>query len=286
MALAKESLRLAREEKSLADTDLQRVQNLYADGIGSRQNLDNSQIVARRAAAQLSSAEFSVNVAEHEVRAATSALQSFQSAEGVDQISIGAPIVGHLLKIHHKSEGTVQAGMPIMEIGNPASLEIRVDLLSTDAVRVRRGTRVNIKRWGADTTLAGIVKVMEPAGYTRISALGVEEQRVPVIVDIVSPQHIWRSLGDGYRVVAEFIIWQGDDVLQVPSSSLFRSAGGRWSLFVVDDGQARLQTVDAGHQSGMQTQITGGLERGDLVTAAAARGSRRRLENLLAGPED
>lgn len=262
---AKENLNLAQEEKRLADIELQRIQNLFDEGIGSEQVLDNIRLSARRVTSQLASAEFSVRVAEYEVRAATSAVQAFQSSGGREQISIEAPVQGRLLKIHHKSEGTVQAGTPILEIGDPYSLEIRVDLLSTDAVQIGPGTNVRIKRWGSDHILDGSVQVVEPSGYTRISALGVEEQRVAVIVDILSPQNEWRQLGDGYRVVAEFIIWQGDEVVQVPSSSLFRTAGDQWSLFVVENERARLRNVESGYQSGLQTQVIDGLQIGENV---------------------
>lgn len=261
----KENLNLVKEEKGLADVELQRIQNLFDSGIGSAQGLDNTKLSARRAAAQLASAEFSVRIAEHEVRAATSALQAFQTSGVKEQISIRAPVQGKLLKIHLNSEGTVQAGTPILEIGNPHSLEIKVDLLSTDAVQIERGTNVRIKRWGSEEILDGSVQVVEPSGYTRISALGVEEQRVPVIVEILSPHDQWRQLGDGYRIVAEFIIWEDDGVLQVPSSSLFRTAGEQWSLFVVYRGRAQLRNLEIGYQSGLQTQIIDGLQIGDDV---------------------
>jgi len=263
----KENRSLAQEEKQLAAVELQRIQNLFDSGIGSQQGLDNTKISARRAATQLASAEFSVRVAEHEVRAATSALQAFQTSGGQEQISIYSPVQGRLLKIHHISEGTVQAGTPILEIGDPYSLEIKVDLLSTDAVQINRGSSVRIKRWGSNQILDGSVQVVEPSGYTRISALGVEEQRVPVIVDILSQHEQWKQLGDGYRVVAEFIIWQDEEVIQLPSSSLFRTAGEQWSLFVVEDDKAQLRNVEVGYQSGLRTQILEGLQIGeDVIT--------------------
>lgn len=262
---AEENLKLAREEKRIADVELQRIQSLYESGIGSEQELDNVKLTARRAAAQMASAEFSVNVAEYEIRAAKSALQAFQASGGHEQISIKTPVGGRLLKIYQQSEGTVQAGTPILEIGDSYSLEIKVDLLSTDAVQIEKGTKVRIKRWGSDVVLNGIVKMIEPSGYTRISALGVEEQRVPVIVDILSPHRDWEQLGDGYRVVTEFITWQDDGVLQVPSSSLFRTSGDQWALFVVDDGIARLRNVETGYQSGLHTQIIEGLQEGESV---------------------
>lgn len=262
---AREQLALANEERKLADTDYRRLQNLYDDGIGSRQMLDNAELAAKRAATQQASAEFAVKVAEHEIRAAESALQAFQSGGGQERISITAPVDGRLLKIHHKSEGTVQAGTPILEIGDPQSLELRIDLLSTDAVKLIAGTPVRIKRWGSEQVLEGLVKTIEPSGYTRISALGVEEQRVPVIVEITSPYEQWRVLGDGFRVVAEFITWQGDEVLQVPSSSLFRTGDSEWALFVVEGGESKLRTVEIGRQSGLYTQIVSGLDSGEAV---------------------
>jgi len=262
---ANENLDLALEEKRIADVELQRIQNLYEAGIGTEQGLDEAKLAARRAAAQKASAEFSVSVAEHEIQAAQSTLKTFQTSGQKEEIAIAAPVSGSLLQIHKKSEGTIQAGAPILEMGDPYSLEIKVDLLSTDAVKVEPGTKVRIKRWGNDRILHGIVRRVEPSGYTRISALGVEEQRVPVIVDLVSPRDQWERLGDGFRVVAEFIIWQGDNVLQVPSSSLFRIRGDQWALFVVDDGTARVREVESGHQSGLRVQITDGLKEGETV---------------------
>ncbi|SMO45314.1 efflux RND transporter periplasmic adaptor subunit [Fodinibius sediminis] len=262
---ARENLKLANEEKRIADLELKRIQNLFEQKIGSEQGLDNAQLAARRAAAQQASARFAVDVAEFELEAARSAVQSFQSGGTSDQVSITAPVTGRLLKIHQKSEGTVQAGTPILEIGNPRSLEVQVDLLSTDAVQVAAGTQVRIKRWGNETVLEGVVRVVEPSGYTRISALGVEEQRVPVIVDIVSPHNHWRMLGDGFRVVAEFLLWQGEEVLQVPSSSLFRTSGQEWALFLVEGGTARIRQVEVGYQSGLHSQITGGLQEKEMV---------------------
>ncbi|MFH5832664.1 efflux RND transporter periplasmic adaptor subunit [Halalkalibaculum sp. DA3122] len=264
LKLAKENLNLATEEQRMADVELERLQKVFDQGIGSRQGLDNAKLAARRAAAQKASAEFSLNIAEHEMQAAESALRSFQASGGREQVAIQSPVNGRLLKIYQESEGTVQAGTPILEVGDPSSLEIKVDLLSTDAVQVRTGMPVRIKRWGDEMILDGIVRVVEPSGYTRISALGVEEQRVPVILDILSPRQQWQALGDGYRVVAEFIIWQGDDVLQVPSSSLFRT-GEEWGLFSVEGGAARFRTVEAGRQSGLNTQIVNGLRAGEIV---------------------
>lgn len=261
---ARENYNLAAEERKQAETELKRIQNLYDSEIGSRQALDQAELEAKRARTREASAEFAVKVAEHEVEAARSGVQAFQMPRGREQLGIRAPVDGRILKIHDKSEGTVQMGTPILEVGDPASIEIKADLLSTDAVAVEPGTKVRIKRWGNETVLDGIVKLVEPSGYTKYSALGVEEQRVPVIVEILSPRNEWGALGDGFRVVTEFITWQGYKVLQVPSSSLFRD-GQEWALFVVNDGEAHLRNVEVGHQSGLQTEILSGLEEGEQV---------------------
>lgn len=261
---ARQTLELAKEENKTAEKDFNRLQNLFESGVGSEQGLDNARLSASRARTQLTSAEFAVKVAENELKVVRSTLQSYQVPGGREQIVIRSPVNGRLLSINHKSEGIIQAGTPILEIGDPLNLEVKADLLSTDAVQVQQGTPVRIKRWGSDKVLEGVVRVVEPSGYTRISALGVEEQRVPVIVDILSPREQWATLGDGFRVVVEFIIWQGEDVLQVPSSALFRTAD-KWALFVVEDNRATLRSVEVGNQSGLYSQITEGLDEGERV---------------------
>ena len=134
----------------------------------------------------------------------------------------------------------VPAGQPLAEVGDPDLLEVEVEVLSADAVKIVPGTEVRFERWGGDGSLEGVVRVVEPVGFTKISALGVEEQRVRVVIDFVSPESKWKRLGDQYRVDAVFIVWRGDDVLNVPSSALFRYGDG-WALFVVEDGVARLR---------------------------------------------
>jgi HlyD family secretion protein len=149
-------------------------------------------------------------------------------------------------------------------VGHLGDLEVQVDLLSMDAVRVRRDMRVHITGWGGDETLAGRVRRVEPAGFTKVSALGVDEQRVPVIVDFDDVDAAAEWLGVGFRVEAEFVLWEGDDVIQIPTSALFRSEG-RWTVFVVKDGRAQLRRVETGRRSGMVTQILEGLEAGEIV---------------------
>jgi len=175
-------------------------------------------------------------------------------------------VAGRVLKLLHESEGVVGAGEDLLEVGDPSSLEIVVDVLSKDAVQITPGTPVRFERWGGDEPIQGEVRNVEPVGFTKISALGVEEQRVPVIVDLTSPIERWARLGDGYRVEAVFILWQSEDVLQVPTSALFRS-GTDWALYVLADGRARLRTVRVGRRSGLAAQIIDGVTDGELVIA-------------------
>jgi HlyD family secretion protein len=173
-------------------------------------------------------------------------------------------VAGRVLKLMRRSEGVATAGETLIEIGDPNALEVEVDVLSSDAVRIAPGTLVRLRRWGGEGDLLGRVRVVEPAGFTKISALGVEEQRVWVIADITSPPEQWQRLGDGYRVEASFVLWQGEDVLQVPSGALFRQ-GGDWSVFVVAGGEATRRVVSVGHRNASAAQVLDGLAAGERV---------------------
>ncbi|MGA9165193.1 MAG: HlyD family efflux transporter periplasmic adaptor subunit, partial [Thiobacillus sp.] len=172
----------------------------------------------------------------------------------------------HVLKLLHESEGAVAAGQPLLEVGDPASLEVEVEVLSTHAVKIAPGSRVILDRWGGEQPVEGTVRTVEPSGYTKISALGVEEQRVRVIVDFSSPREAWARLGDGYRVEARFVLWEGRDVLQLPTSALFRQGEG-WATFVLDGRRARVVPVEIGQRAGLATQVVSGLKAGDRVVA-------------------
>jgi HlyD family secretion protein len=259
-----EQLRVAKEEWEVAQRELQRLEDLYIAQIGTQQQIEWTKLRAHQAEVQFRSAQFALTIARYERNAAETALATFRKPNQQESIVIESPVEGQILTIHQKNEGLIQAGSPIMEIGALRSLEIRSDVLSTDAVRIGQGTDVRIKRWGSDHVLAGSVRRVDPSGYTRISALGVEEQRVPVIIDIMAPRDQWQSLGDGFRVVAEYIIWEGEDVVQVPSSALFRVAD-QWALFTQDGNRARLQYVTIGQQSGLYTQIVEGIRAGDQI---------------------
>jgi HlyD family secretion protein len=178
-------------------------------------------------------------------------------------LPIRAPAAGRVLRVLERNERVVAAATPLLELGDARTLEIVIDVLSSDAPRVRPGQRVRIERWGGDGALAGVVRTVEPAGFTRVSPLGVEEQRVNVIIDPIDPPP---TLGDGYRVEGRIVIWEGARVLTVPPSALVRDASG-WSVFVVEQGRARRRTVNVGHWSDAGVEILGGLAEGATVVA-------------------
>jgi HlyD family secretion protein len=260
-----ENYQLAREEEAYLQKEMERIQNLHAYGIGTDQELERVRIASRRGDMNRISAEFAVRIAEYEVESAIAAIQwPLARTSPLDELILTSPVDGVILNLLDENERPVAAGAPIMEIGDPQLLEIRVDVLSSDAVIIRPGMTVIIKRWGGEDSLTGSVKLVEPSGYTRISILGVEEQRVPVIVDIIHGDNHLHRLQNGYRVVAEFITWSGENLLQIPTSALFRS-GDEWAVFTVSQNRARRQSVGIGHQSGLFTEIVSGLNEGDLV---------------------
>ncbi len=267
LSAAEESARAAKAEADYAEAEFDRISNLYGGGYVSADRFDRAEADHRRAQANLQSANFSVKVAKFELDAARTALRysaAGNGAEGRETVLLKTPVDGRVLKVLHESEGKVEAGEVLIAIGNPRTIEVEVDVLSDDAVRIKPGMRVLFDRWGGEEPLEGEVKRVEPAGFTKISALGVEEQRVLVISGITSPPEEWERLGDGYRVEASFIIWEGEDVLQIPESALFRHADG-WAAFVVENRKARMRAVELGHRSGLSAEVVSGVEAGETV---------------------
>jgi HlyD family secretion protein len=254
----------AASAAELALAELQRVRALRLQGHVSSAAEDRAASDAQRSGAEQRSAQFAVAAARHELEAARTLLQYAGKPSGAGLVTVRAPVAGKVLKIAHKSEGSVTSGQPLVEIGDPSALEVEVDLLSADAVRIPPGTRVVFERWGGEGALEGVVRVVEPAGFTKVSALGVEEQRVWVIVAFTSPASQWQRLGDGYRVEASFILWEGKDVLQIPASAVFRDGDG-WAVFAVEQGRAVKRSVQVGQRTGLHAQITSGLQAGDSV---------------------
>jgi HlyD family secretion protein len=294
VAAAEAALRAAQEDAIAAEAEadyaasqLQRLRRLYPKGYISIETLQQAEAAARRTKARRSSSRFAVQVAKFDLEAARTALRysvAQDSHQTMEEAPVRAPVEGRVLKLKHESEGVVQAGEPLLEIGDPNSLEIEVEVLSADAVRISPGTRVLFERWGGVRPLEGRVRRVEPTGFTKVSALGVEEQRVLVIADITSPTEQWQRLGDGYRVEASFILWEGDSVLQVPESALFRHRDG-WAVFMAANGRARLQPVQVGHRSGLAAEIISPLKEGELVILhpddSLADGARISLRRIL-----
>lgn len=267
VSAAQETAQAAAAQADLARQELRRTESLRTANFISEQALDKSRTEVSRTQAIHLAAQHAINVARFQLETARAALANTSTAQtgrADETLSVRAPVDADVLKLVHESEGMVQAGQPLIEIGNPETLEVEVEVLSTHAVQIAPGTKVLLDRWGGEKTLLGTVRVVEPAGFTKVSALGVEEQRVRVITDISSPREIWRRLADGYRVEARFVIWEGNDVLQIPSSALFRLNQG-WAIFVVENGHAKTRPVEIGQRAGLIVQVLSGIKADDQV---------------------
>jgi HlyD family secretion protein len=255
----------ARVARELADQELARARSLARAGSLPAQALEQAEFSARLRAEEETSAEFASKVAAEEVRVARVALGRDGPRSPQDRhLDVLAPVSGRVLRVHQKSAGVVQAGTPIVEIGDPRALEIVVDLLTTDAVHVKPGTAVVIQGWGGDVPLSGKVSRVEPSAFTRPSALGVDEQRVNVVVALTDAPERWSALGDGYRVEARLVLWRGEDVLHVPQGAVFRQGDG-WAAYEVQGDRAALKPVRIGHRGDTQVEIVSGLSAGASV---------------------
>jgi HlyD family secretion protein len=281
VAAARSALQSIRQKAAAAEADAdfsqqeyQRLLALKPSSFVSDDQLQQARTTAARAQAILRSARFDEEVASHELAAAQTRLQvSSATANGgkpAERVAVRSSIHGAVLGLVRKSEGIVQAGEPLLELGDPGTLEVVVDVLSFDAVKLEPGLATRLTGWG-DPTLNAVIRRVEPVGFQDVSALGVEEQRVKVIADMLSPHEHWQLLGDGYRVDAEFILWQAEDALQVPASALFRHNNG-YAVFKVTGDRANIQPVEAGHGNGLSTVILSGLNEGDRVVRHPGRG--------------
>jgi len=268
--LAAAQVRRAQAELDFAQAELRRIEALARAHTVSASELDAAERRARTAEAALAETQAERKVRESEYQLARARLLTpggaRQRAPDCDCLNVFSPVSGSVLRILKESEGVVQSGTALVEVGNPDDLEIVVDLLSADAVRVRTGQRVIIEAWGGDAPLDGRVRRVEPFGFTKVSALGIEEQRVNVVIDITSPRERWLRLGHGYRVEPRIVLWESDDVLRVPLSALFRHEQ-RWAVFVVESGRARLRPVEIGQGNGLEAEVVSGLEPGERVIA-------------------
>ncbi|MBU2623289.1 MAG: HlyD family efflux transporter periplasmic adaptor subunit [Proteobacteria bacterium] len=276
VSMAKASFEAAQEKERASAADagylekkLERFANLHLRGYVAKDLLDQAESEAKKAQAVRNSAKAAADAARFELERARTTLRNFSTGKRAGTngiVYVSSPVDGSIFKIHRESEGAVGAGEPLMDIGNKKNLEVLAEVLSSDAVKIKKGTAVLFKRWGGDEPLAGTVRIVEPAGFTKVSSLGVEEQRVLVIADITSPPDTWSVLGDGYRLEAHFVVWEGKDVLQVPGSALFRS-GKEWAVFVYDKGKARLRKVEVGQRNGLTAEIISGIKANDKVIA-------------------
>src|SRR6185295_11528842 len=251
----------ARATLAQLQRELTRIRELAQNRVVAPQELE-----AREAEAKV--AEESVNAAVFAVQAATSELQRAQArlapstADAAGRVvNVTAPADGVVLKRLRESESVVPPGDPLIEIGDPHRLEIVADLLSTDAVRVKRGARTIIEQWGGERQLEARVRRIEPSGFTKVSALGVEEQRVNVVLDFVDPAAAWAELGDAYRVEVRIVIWEAPAVLKAPTSALFRE-GEKWAVYTDENGRAHRVIVELGHQTSQEAEVVSGVSEG------------------------
>lgn len=251
----------ARTASEVAQTDYRRLQPLAQAGMISPAQLDNTRAQAALASAEFETAQADEKITERRLQAARAALaQEGRAANaGSKVLTVTAPVDGVIIKRLVESASPVAVGEGLLEIGNPAALEIEVEALSTDAVRLRPGLKARVLRWGGEGVLDATVSRIEPGGFTKVSALGVEEQRTRVLLDLNSPRERWIALGDAFRVEIEFIVSQQADVLQVPASALFR-AGEGWAVYRLDGRVARRTPVRLGARSSTAALVLEGLQ--------------------------
>ncbi len=252
-----------RVEYDQARRNRERASKLGASGVISRQDLETIETAEANGEKALEAAKFKAHAAEHEVQVAKAGLIALEpDADGSPRlVRLRSPVRGQVLRLVQQSERALTAGTPILQVGLSSQLEIVSDLLSTEAVKVKPGDPVLIENWGGEGHLRAKVRTIESSGFTKISALGVEEQRVNVVMDFVDDPG---RLGDGYRVDVHIIVWEGNDVLLVPSNALFRRATG-WSIFVLERGRAQVRDVDIGHRNALQAEIAKGLSESERV---------------------
>lgn len=265
--MASSSMRIAqaRAARDLARQDQRRLEALFNRGFATRAALDRANASVSSSSAAYSEAVRATEAARFERDAARANLVTPNSQNRRSSaLAVRSPTSGTVMRVPRESEATVAAGTPLVEIGDPRDLEIVTDLLSADAVRLPPGAPVRIDNWGGATPLNGRVQRIEPFGFTKISALGVEEQRVNVIIDITDPPEKWAKLGHGYRVIIRAVEWESTNALQLPVSALFRDKG-KWAVFAVENGRAQLVPVKVGRMNDERAELLGGLKKGATV---------------------
>ncbi len=266
--LARAELDEAAAELAFVLAELERARQLIRKGTISQRALDEAERAFKTRRAAVATAQARLRMREFELKQARARLLSpveTQSTHGTCEcVPITAPVGGRILRLLRESEGVIQAGDPLAEIGDLDDLEIVADLLSSEAVRVESGQKVIIDEWGGGAPLAGVVRRIEPYGFTKVSALGIEEQRVNIVIDFTDPTARRQRLGHGYRVEVRVVLWEGAEVLKVPLTALFRD-GPHWALFAAEEGRARRRHVELGHRDGLAAEITRGVEAGTRI---------------------
>lgn len=261
---AAESLEAARTLLRLAEAERDRMRSVKRDDSLSASDRDKMEADASAKAAEVRSMEFAIRVIDFELAQARAVLERPAGKSAGNRIEVRSPVSGKVLGVVQESETVVSPGTRILEVGDPLDIEIEAEILSRDAVAIRPGDAVDVEQWGGEAALKARVRRVEPAAFTKISALGVEEQRVIVLCDLIDPPESARALGDRYRVEARVAIWHGEDVLMAPAGALFRE-GNVWKTFVRQGGKAKAVGVDAGRSDGRRTEILSGLKAGDRV---------------------
>jgi HlyD family secretion protein len=251
----------AQAEYDQTASDLNRTRKLFEQGVSSKESLEKADTLAASAVRQVEAATSRAQSAAHQVEEATAALITHTNDRPDLPVPVRSPIDGRILKLLEQSERVLSAGAPIIDIGYTPKLEIVADFLTADAVKIRTGMDAIIDDWGGDRPLRARVRVVEPGAFTKVSALGVEEQRVNVILDFMQGS---ANLADAYRVEVRVITWQGLNVLKVPSSAVFR-LGEQWAVFIVSNDLAHHKTVKLGHQGDHEVEVIDGLNDGDSV---------------------
>lgn len=249
--------------------ELERFEIAAISGAASTNELEDERVLLRTTEHAAETARFALEMSRYELEQAKAALlerSSVATEEGRPQpaFEVLAPITGKVLRVIHVSSGAITPGDPLIEVGSLADLEVEVDVLSDQAVRVRPGQRAILERWGGEQPLSGAVRIVEPSGFTKVSALGVEEQRVNVIIDFLDPPEQRRTLGDNFRVEARIIVLEQPDVVRVPVGALVRHNAG-WAVFALEDGRAQLLAVTIGERSALFAEVLSGLAAGDRV---------------------
>lgn len=258
----------AEASLEFSQSEMERARDIARQRVISLSELESAEMQFRMRKAELEAATLAEDIANFELEQAKAALRYSHPAESSEDrpetIEITSPIDGKVLRVWEESSKVIAPSTPLLEVGDPADLEVEVDVLSSDAVQIRPGTKAWLEHWGGGHDLEGRVRLVEPSGFTKISALGVEEQRVNVIIDLIEPFEKRQTLGDGFRVEARIILWTGDDIVKAPVGALFRK-GESWAVYQVLDNVVRVTEIEVGHRGGNEVEIIKGLVPGDRV---------------------